>query len=187
MAMSMQFPTKPPIASEDRTKFEERLTRHDPEVGVSAPVLKSRLLALKAVPAKQTSYFWLTYGSADGLIGAVIMEASTLMQARTNATVHGIVAAGAPFAEGHELSARLMASVPPTQVGRTMSGAEAAELLDRFAAVGGLADQRDIGFVGDQRRDPVPEERVVVDRQYANLDNALAHGVGRRMAMKTGL
>jgi hypothetical protein len=29
------------------------------------------------------------------------------------------IAAGAPFAEGHELSARLMASVPPTQVGRS--------------------------------------------------------------------
>ena len=128
----MQFPTKLPIVFEDRIKFEERLTRCDPEVGVSAPVLKSRLLALKAVPAKQTSYFWLTYGSADGLIGAVIMEASTLMQARANATVHGIVAAGAPFAEGHELSARLMASVDPTQVGRMMSGAEAAELLRRL-------------------------------------------------------
>jgi hypothetical protein len=37
--------------------------------------------------------------------------------------------AGAPFAEGHELSARLMASVPPTQVGRMLSGAEAAELI----------------------------------------------------------
>jgi hypothetical protein len=84
------------------------------------------------VPAKQISYFWLTHGSADGLISAVIMQASTLMQARTNATVRGIVAAGAPFAEGHELSARLMASVPPTQVGRMMSGAEAAELLRRL-------------------------------------------------------
>ena len=63
---------------------------------------------------------------------AAIMEASTLMQARPNATVQGIVAAGAPFAEGHELSARLMASVPPTQVGRMMSGAEAAELLRRL-------------------------------------------------------
>jgi hypothetical protein len=32
-------------------------------------------------------------------------------------------AAGAPFAERHELSANLMASVPPTQIGRLMSGA----------------------------------------------------------------
>jgi hypothetical protein len=98
----------------------------------SAPVLKSRLLALTAVPAKQMSYFWLTYGSAAGLIGAVIMEASTLLQARSDATVQGIVATGAPFAEGHELSVRLMASVPPKQVGRMMSGAEAAELLRRL-------------------------------------------------------
>ena len=83
VARPMQFPTKLPIALEDRTKFEERLTHCDPEVGISAPVLKSRLSALKAAPAKQTSYFWLTYGSADGLIGAVIMQASKLMRART--------------------------------------------------------------------------------------------------------
>ena len=83
MARPMQFPTKFPIALEDRTKLEQRPTHCEPEVGVSAPVLKSRLLALRAAPAKQISYFWLTYGSADGLIGAVIMQASTLMQART--------------------------------------------------------------------------------------------------------
>jgi hypothetical protein len=113
-------------------KLEESLTHCDPEVSVSAPVLKSRLLALRAVPAKQMSYFWLTYGSADGLVGVVIMEASTLIQARVNATVQGIAAAGAPFAEGHELSTRLMASVPLTEVGRLMSGAEAAELIRRL-------------------------------------------------------
>lgn len=48
-------------------KLEEGLTHCNPEVAVSAPVLKSRLLALRAAPAQQMSYFWLTYGSADGL------------------------------------------------------------------------------------------------------------------------
>jgi hypothetical protein len=113
-------------------KLEERLAYYDPEGSVSAPVLKSRLMALRAMPAKQMSYFWLTYGSADGLIGVVVMEASTLTQARKKVSVQGIAAADAPFAEGHELSARLMASVPPTQVGRMMSGAEAVELIRRF-------------------------------------------------------
>jgi hypothetical protein len=70
-------------------------------------VLKSRLLALRAVPAKQLSYFWLTYGSADGLIGVVVMEASTLIQARMKVSVQGIAAADTPFAEGHELSTSL--------------------------------------------------------------------------------
>ena len=113
------------------TKLEERLTHANSEVAVSAPVLKSRLLALRAAPAQQMSYFWLTYGSADGLVGVIIMEAPSMLQARMNAAVRSI-AAGAPFAEGHELSARLMASVPPTQVGRMLSGSEAAELIRRL-------------------------------------------------------
>jgi hypothetical protein len=107
-------------------KLEEKLTRCDSEVADSAPVLKSRLLALRAAPAQRMPYFWLTYGSAGGLI-VVIMEAPSVLQARMNAAVQSI-AAGAPFAEGHELSARLMALVPPTQVGRMLSGAEAGEL-----------------------------------------------------------
>ena len=35
-------------------------------------------------------------------------------------------------------------------------GAVRAELFDRFAAVGGLADQRHVGFVSDRRRDTFP-------------------------------
>jgi hypothetical protein len=113
-------------------KLEERLIYCDPEAAVSAPVLKSRLLALRTAPAQQMSYFWLTYGSADGLIGVVIMEASTLIQARMRATAQGIAGAGAPFAEGHELSANLIALVPPTQIGRMMSGTEAMQLIRRL-------------------------------------------------------
>jgi hypothetical protein len=112
-------------------KFEKGLTHCDSEVAVSAPVLKSRLLALRAAPAQQMSYFWLTYGNADRFVGVAIVEAPSMLQARMNAAVRSI-AASAPFAEGHELSARLMASVPPTQIGRMLSGAEAAELIRRL-------------------------------------------------------
>jgi hypothetical protein len=115
-------------------KLEEKLTHCDSEVADSAPVLKSRLLALRAAaPAQRMPHFWLTYGSAGGLVGVVIMEAPSVLQARMNAAVCNI-AAGAPFAEGHELSARLMASVPSTQVGRMLSGAEAGELIRRLDA-----------------------------------------------------
>jgi hypothetical protein len=114
-------------------KLEKRLTHYVSEVVVSAPVLKSRLLALRAAPAQQMSYFWLTYGGADGLVGVVIMEAPSMFRAHMNAAERSI-AVGAALAEGHELSARLMASVPPTQVGRMLSGAEAAELLRRLDA-----------------------------------------------------
>ena len=115
-------------------KLDERLIHSDPEAAVSGPVLKSRLLALRAAPAQQMSHFWLTYGDANRLVGVVIMEAPSMLLARMNAAVRDI-AAGAPFAEGYELSARLMASVPPTQVGRMMSAAEAAELIQRLDAL----------------------------------------------------
>jgi hypothetical protein len=45
-------------------KLEEGLTHCNPEVAVSAPVLKSRLLALRAGSAQQMSYFWSTYMAA---------------------------------------------------------------------------------------------------------------------------
>jgi hypothetical protein len=108
-------------------KLEVRLTHLRYRGGGSAPELKSRLLALRAAP-QQMSHFWLTYGSADGLVGVVIMEARSMLQARLNAAVR-TTASGVPFAEGHELSTRLMASVPPTHIGRMLSGAEAAELI----------------------------------------------------------
>jgi hypothetical protein len=44
------------------------------------------------------------------MVGVVIMEAPSMLQARMNAAVRSI-AAGAPFAEGHKLSTSLMASV----------------------------------------------------------------------------
>jgi hypothetical protein len=57
-------------------------------------------------------HFWLTYGDANRVIGAIIIEAPSMPQARTDAPASGLDA-GAPFAEGHPLSAKLMASVPP--------------------------------------------------------------------------
>jgi hypothetical protein len=74
------------------------------------------------------AHFWLTYGDANRLIGAIIIEAPTMLQARMEATVSGLDA-GAPFAEGHPLSDKLMASVPPAKIGRMMSGSEAAQLI----------------------------------------------------------
>jgi hypothetical protein len=72
-------------------------------------------------------HFWLTYGDDNKVIGA-ILDAPSLLQARIDATVAGLDA-GAPFAEGHPLSAKLVASVPPAKIGRIMSGSEAAQLI----------------------------------------------------------
>jgi hypothetical protein len=76
-------------------------------------------------------HFWLTYRDGVRLIGVVIDEAPSLIQARLKAAVRSIDR-GAPFATGHLLGAELVALVPPTQIGRMLSGAEAAKLLARF-------------------------------------------------------
>jgi hypothetical protein len=73
-------------------------------------------------------FFWLTYGDANRITGAIILEAPTMLQARMDAAVRGLDR-GSPFAEGHHLSADLIASVPSTKVGQMISGAEAAQLL----------------------------------------------------------
>jgi hypothetical protein len=73
-------------------------------------------------------HFWLTYGDANRVIGAIIIEAPSMLQARTDAAVRGLDG-GAPFAEGHPLSAKLMASVPATKIGRMLSGSEAVRLI----------------------------------------------------------
>lgn len=110
-------------------KLGENLTNSNLD---SASVLKSRLRALRATPEQQMSYFWLTYGAADGPVSVVIVKASTLIHARMRATIEGIVATDVPFAEGYELSTRLMESILPIEIGRKMSGSEAAGLIRRL-------------------------------------------------------
>jgi hypothetical protein len=78
-------------------------------------------------------HFCLIYRDANRLVGVVIMEAPSLPQARMNIAMRS-VAVGAPFAEGHELSVRQRALVPASQIGRVLSGVEAAELLRRLEA-----------------------------------------------------
>ena len=73
-------------------------------------------------------HFWLTYGDADRFVGAVIMEAPSLLEARMNAAVRKI-AAGLAFAEGHQLSPKLIALVPPTKIGRMLSRTETMALI----------------------------------------------------------
>jgi hypothetical protein len=73
-------------------------------------------------------HFWLTYGDADRFVGVAIMEAPSLLEARMNAAVRRI-AAGLPFAEGYQLSSKLIALVPPTKIGRMLSRTETMELI----------------------------------------------------------
>jgi hypothetical protein len=73
-------------------------------------------------------HFWLTYGDADRFVGAVIMEAPSIPEVRMNAAVWRI-AADPPFAEGHQLSPKLIAPVPPTKIGRMLSRTETMQLI----------------------------------------------------------
>jgi len=70
-------------------------------------------------------HFRLIYRDADRLIGVVIIEGASVIQARLTAAVPG-VDAGAPFTEGREPGDRAE-PVTPEQTGR-----EAARLLVRF-------------------------------------------------------
>jgi hypothetical protein len=77
-------------------------------------------------------HFLLTFGDASRPpVGAVIIEAPSMFQARTTAVARRL-APGVPFGEGLNLSAKMMAPIPPEQIGRMMSGVEAAELILRL-------------------------------------------------------
>jgi hypothetical protein len=63
-------------------------------------------------------HFLLTFGYASRpAVRIVIIEAPSMFQARMTALVRRF-APGVPFGEGHELSAKMMTSIPPEQIGR---------------------------------------------------------------------
>jgi hypothetical protein len=77
-------------------------------------------------------HFLLTFGDASRPpVGAVIVEARSMFQARMTAVVRRM-APGVPFGEGLKLTAKMMTAIPPEEIGRMMSGVEAAELILRL-------------------------------------------------------
>ncbi len=80
-------------------------------------------------------YFLLTFGDASRPpVGAIIIEATSMFRARMTA-VERRLAPGVPFGEGLKLSPEMQATIPPEEIGRMMSGAEAAELIRRLVQV----------------------------------------------------
>jgi hypothetical protein len=74
-------------------------------------------------------HFLLTFGHADERpVGVVIIEAPSMFQAHVSAVVRSL-APGVPFGECHELSTKMMTSIPPTLIGRMMSSSEAEQLF----------------------------------------------------------
>jgi hypothetical protein len=76
-------------------------------------------------------HFLLVFGDSSQPVGVVIMEAPSMLQAHTNAVAQDL-SAGVSFGEAHELSVEMMKRIPPTQIGRMMSGAEAAQMIVRL-------------------------------------------------------
>ena len=77
-------------------------------------------------------YFLQTFGDVSRPpVGAVVIEAPSMFQARMTAVVRRL-APGVPFGEGLKLTPKMMAAIPPEEIGRMMSGVEAAELILRI-------------------------------------------------------
>jgi hypothetical protein len=77
-------------------------------------------------------FLWMIYGDTGRLVGVLIMEAPSLIQAGLQA-LRG-VGARATFAEGHELSADQGALVPAGKIGRMLATDEAERLLTKLKA-----------------------------------------------------
>lgn len=75
--------------------------------------------------------WWLCFVSNGRLLGASIVEASSLPAARMRATFDGLGRRG-EFSEGYRLDARCTALLMPEDIGRMLSPAEAAALVERF-------------------------------------------------------
>jgi hypothetical protein len=77
-------------------------------------------------------HFLLTFGHArQPTAGIVIIEAPSIDEARM-AVVLRRVAPGIPFSDGLKLSVKLVASIPPEQIGRMLSGDEMSRLMLRL-------------------------------------------------------
>ena len=64
-------------------------------------------------------------------VGAIIIEAPSMFHARIIAVVRRL-APGVPFGEALKLTAKMRSAIPPEEIGRMMSGVEAAELILRL-------------------------------------------------------
>ena len=89
------------------------------------------------------SRFWLTYKSRNRLVGAVILDSSSIITARMHAGMDGLDR-GADLVEVHELDQATSALVPAKAIDRMLDPEEAEKLIRRLGRgiqVGGVGHQ----------------------------------------------
>jgi hypothetical protein len=79
------------------------------------------------------SRFWLTYKQSGRPLGVLILDSSSLMEARMRATVDRIDR-GAAFARGYRIDKEAAVLVPPMAIGHMLDPVEAGELIRWLAA-----------------------------------------------------
>jgi hypothetical protein len=88
---------------------------------------------LEMVEFPSMSHFLLTFGDpSQPPFAAAIIEAPSIAQARMTAVVRRL-APGLPFGEGLKLNDEMMTLILPHQIGRTLSGGEAMQLILELA------------------------------------------------------
>jgi hypothetical protein len=85
-------------------------------------------------------HFLLVCGDASRPVGIVIMEAPSMLQAYTIAMALDL-AEPVSFGEVHELNQKMMTSVAPTQIGKMISGMEAARTIVRLVEGRGKTEE----------------------------------------------
>jgi len=91
-----------------------------------------------------------------------------MLQAHTDAVTRGF-GGGEPFGEVHELSAKMMASAPSVQIGRMMSGAEAARVIARLVEGRGKPEEMTGRFPRPWRVVEHPASFTVQDARGQNV------------------
>src|SRR5215469_8182302 len=75
------------------------------------------------------SRFWFTYCNlSGGLLGALIIDSQSLLQARNRAAVEG-TEVGAPYCEGYELDRACANLLPAGAIGRMLKREEVRRLI----------------------------------------------------------
>jgi hypothetical protein len=95
--------------------------------------------------------FWLTYNQGGHPLGVVVVDSSSLIQARIR--VASDIDLNGDFVEGHQLDEAVAPRIPAAAIGRMLSPKEATRLLDYLES--GIST-RASGVIGDAERNDRP-------------------------------